>query len=183
MKKVYNIGIYEKGIYDTVKDKKAYTVWKNILQRCYDEKTLNRFPSYKGCAICSDWIYFQTFAKWFYQTYIEGYTIDKDILGNGKLYSPDNCCFVPNHINNLLHENLHIKSGMKSGVTMQDGRYRVRVNTIDKKKKHIGYFDTEIDAYEAYKIAKYKAICDAVKYYNINEKISNAIKAKYNENI
>src|SRR5690554_2242867 len=70
---VYGIGIYEKGKYDTIKDLKAYRLWKSILQRCYSKKSIAKFPTYRGCKVCDEWIYFQNFAKWFYENYIEGY--------------------------------------------------------------------------------------------------------------
>ena len=166
---VYNKGIYTKGKYNTINDKNAYKTWKNILQRCYDEKTLTKYPSYKGCEICNYWIYFQNFADWYYQNYIDGYTLDKDILGDGKLYSPETCCFVPNHINNLLHTNKHIINLNK------ENKYRVRINTLTIKRKHIGYFDNKEDAQIAYNKAKRDAIDEILKFYDINDKISNAI--------
>lgn len=175
MKKVYDVGIYKKGVYNTITGKKAYTTWKNILQRCYDEKTLNKFPSYIGCEICEDWKYFENFAKWFYQNYIDGYTLDKDILGNGKLYSPDTCCFVPNHINNILHTNKFKQNELPIGIVIQDGKYRVRVNTLTIKRKHIGYFDNEEDAILAYKEAKIDVIKDVANYYQLPDSIKDSI--------
>ncbi|MFW6246749.1 MAG: hypothetical protein ACOC22_01040 [bacterium] len=175
MEQVYNTGIYRKGKYNTSKDKKAYTLWKSILQRCYDEKSLVKFPTYRGCNVCDEWIYFQTFAEWFYQNYIDGYTLDKDILGDGKLYSPSTCCFVPNHVNNIIHINKHKQTELPVGVVVQDGKYRVRVNTLTKKKQHIGYFDNEIDAVNAYKQAKIKVISDVTRHYNLPNIIKESL--------
>lgn len=175
MNKVYNTGIYKKGKFNCIDNKKAYSVWKGMLQRCYDKKTLKKFPTYKGCVVCKEWLCFQNFAEWFYLNYIEGYTLDKDILGNGKLYSPETCCFVPNHINNILHKNIHNQSYLCIGVIEQDGRFRVRVNTLNKKKKHIGYFNTEKEASIAYKKAKIKVIKEVVEFYKLDNIIHKAL--------
>lgn len=180
MKKVYNIGIYQKGKYDTVKDKKAYTVWKNMIQRCYDEKTQRKFPSYIGCVVCDEWLYFQIFAEWFYQNYIEGYTLDKDLLGNGKLYSPNTCCFLPNYLNNIFHTNNHNDNGLPTGVKIQDGKYRVQINSKGRKKIHIGYFNTKEEAFESYKKAKIEIITNAVNSYDLSDKITSALINKIN---
>lgn len=78
---------------------KAYTVWGSMLERCYSVKTQNRNPTYKNCIVCDEWHNFQNFAEWFYKNHKEGLQIDKDIKGDGKLYSPKTCCFVTNQVN------------------------------------------------------------------------------------
>jgi hypothetical protein len=176
---VYGIGIYEKGKYDTIKDLKAYRLWKSILQRCYSEKSLAKFPTYRGCKVCDEWIYFQNFAKWFYENYIEGYTIDKDILGNGKIYSPETCCFVPNHINNILQKNLHKDNGLALGVKIQDGKYRAGFTTKGRKKFHVGYFDTEKEASSAYIKAKTKYIKEMAEEYNLPKMVRKSLIRKF----
>ena len=181
MKKVYKVGIYEKGSYDTVKDKKAYRTWKNILQRCYDEKTLERFPTYVGCEICDEWVYFQNFADWYHKNYVDGYTLDKDILGDGKLYSPDTCCFVPNHINNILHENKHKQNELPLGVNLQDGRYRVRISDRGRKI-NVGYYSTVSESLNAYNESRKAHIESVLSEYKLNDRIITAIKEKLYEN-
>lgn len=79
--------------------KGAYIVWRNILDRCYNEKCA-AYNSYGGVgvSVCSEWHNFQEFANWFYTNYPkdgERYDIDKDILNrDAKIYSPDTCIFV-----------------------------------------------------------------------------------------
>ena len=175
---VYNIGIYEKGEYTSVSHLKAYKIWKGILQRCYSEKSLKKYPTYKGCEVCDEWKEFQNFAEWFSENYIQGYTIDKDILGDGKLYSSETCCFVPNRINNIFHKNKHLTNKFGQGVTLQGSRYRVQVNTLGTKRKHIGYYATIEEAGKAYKEAKIKATNEILDYYNLSNQITESIKEK-----
>lgn len=78
----------------------AYICWHNILKRCYCAKYQEKYPWYKDCTVDPLWHNFQNFAEWYYQNYIEGYELDKDIkvFGN-KVYSPDTCMFVEPIIN------------------------------------------------------------------------------------
>lgn len=77
-----------------------------MLERCYSARYQERKPTYKGCSVCDEWLNYQNFAKWYDDNYyeIKGeiMCLDKDILVKGnKIYSPENCVFVPNYINVL----------------------------------------------------------------------------------
>lgn len=74
--------------------KKSHRRWKAMIERCYDTKNIN-YKTYgaKGVYICDSWRYFSNFERWYDENYIEGYQIDKDILGKG-YYGPDACIFV-----------------------------------------------------------------------------------------
>tara|TARA_R110000787_G_scaffold4900_1_gene18512 strand:+ start:198 stop:707 length:510 start_codon:yes stop_codon:yes gene_type:complete len=74
---------------------KPYSTWKSMLMRCYSDKYHAKFPSYKECEVCDEWLDFQVFASWFVVNYIDGFQLDKDIKIDGnKLYSPSTCMFV-----------------------------------------------------------------------------------------
>jgi len=76
-------------------DTKQYTAWISMIRRCYSKIELDRFPTYKNCTVCKEWLNFQNFAKWFDDNYIDGFELDKDIKFDGnKIYSPNNCSFV-----------------------------------------------------------------------------------------
>ena len=99
--RVFGVGYIGAGEHTTYIDRTKtpqYKTWQNMLQRCYDEKTQKRNPSYKGCTVCKHWHNFQNFAKWYIENYPEDgrpYQLDKDIKVNGnKVYSPDTCVFV-----------------------------------------------------------------------------------------
>jgi len=66
-----------------------------MLERCHSPQMLKKNPTYIGCSVCSEWHDFQVFCEWFYDNYIEGYHLDKDIkVDNNKIYSPETCLFV-----------------------------------------------------------------------------------------
>jgi hypothetical protein len=91
---VAGVGYLGKGPYTCTKDKRAYQTWVNMIKRCYSSSYQYKNPTYRGCTVNKKWHCFQDFAPWFYSNYIEGYHLDKDIIGTGKEYSPSNCIFV-----------------------------------------------------------------------------------------
>lgn len=82
---------------------KAYTAWKGMLDRCYNENYRHQWPSYAECDVDEEWHNFQTFADWYELNYVEGFEIDKDIkvIGNKK-YGPKYCSFV-SKAENIVH--------------------------------------------------------------------------------
>lgn len=132
--------------------RQIYKCWVHMIERCYNQKRLSLFPTYKGCTVHPDWHNFQNFAEWYMSQEHQGvgYHIDKDILVKGnKVYSPDTCCLVPMQINSMFSSRGKTIGSEMTGVTKQKGRFRARLN-IDGKPKHLGYFDTENEAHEVF---------------------------------
>ncbi|HGY9608171.1 hypothetical protein [Vibrio harveyi] len=75
---------------------KCYVLWNGMLNRCYNPKdTMYSLYGGRGVRVCEAWHCYQTFAAWAdKQDYQVGMHLDKDIYGNGLLYSPDTCRFV-----------------------------------------------------------------------------------------
>lgn len=102
-------GFIGKGSYkSTVKNKKTkcYVTWTNMLTRCYDEKYHEGKPTYTHCTVTPDWLNYQNFAEWYYETYpCDGkrYSLDKDykVAGN-KVYSPDTCTWLTVEKNSMI---------------------------------------------------------------------------------
>ena len=141
------------------KHTKEYLVWRSMLTRCYDEKFKVKYPTYKHC-FCS--VSFNSY-DWFYDWCnkqvsfgVDGFELDKDLLVKGnKVYSEDTCVFLPKEINNALLKRDDDRGKCLIGVdflnTQNKFRSRLNVNGISK---HLGYFKTEIEAFNSYKIAK-----------------------------
>lgn len=79
-----------------------YTVWSGMLNRCYNPNDIS-FCNYgaKGVIICEEWrTNFLSFYNWAINNgWEQGLQIDKDINGDGKLYSPNTCVFVTRKVN------------------------------------------------------------------------------------
>ena len=56
-----------KRIRKSVSRCKYYTVWRDMLTRCYSKKFLESTPSYIGTSVCSEWLYASEFKKWMEQ--------------------------------------------------------------------------------------------------------------------
>ena len=179
-RKTYKIGYIGDGKYKVWKNgkmTKCYRVWYDMLRRCYDSKFHEKNPTYKNCKVCDEWLNFQNFAKWYYENYyeIEGrkMMLDKDILHKGnKVYSPENCVFVPNNINTLFIKNDKSRGECPIGVTYnkRDKKFSAGCSIYDfeenkKKHKFLGYYETPEQAFESYKEFKENHIKDVADYY------------------
>jgi len=122
----------------------AYKPWLGMMDRCYSKSYLKKFPTYIGCKVCNQWHDFQVFAKWYHENRVEGWHIDKDLLGEDlKLYSPETCCFLPSRLNSLI---IRSRSGIKNkGIFFIRNRYQAQMSG-----KYIGCFKTEQEATKAY---------------------------------
>lgn len=157
----------------------VYKTWTSMIRRCYSDKYHNLKPTYIDCSVCEEWKYYSNFEKWFYDNYKDGYVLDKDILVQGnKIYSPQTCCFVPPYINGLLATNASQRGKYKTGVYFHLNKYIAQCG-INKVQRRVGLFNTEDEAHEAYKKAKYKEIRrvakDALGKGEINNKVYEAL--------
>lgn len=152
---ICRVGFTPKGEYDS--SDPAYRLWIGMIRRCYDKKSLELYPSYKGVEVCEDWHNYQNFAKWAYQqwnAFKDGFNLDKDLLVVGsKIYSPDTCSFVPREINSISITRRNHRGDLPIGVVSKAGKYSAKIS-IFNKVVHLGTFDCMIEAFKAYKKAK-----------------------------
>lgn len=105
---IFGVGFIGYGDYISLKKgkpTKAYQAWRDMIRRCYDKKTQEKQPTYKGCTVCKEWHNFQNFAKWYEENMIESefrVELDKDIKVKGnKVYSPETCTLVSSKENRI----------------------------------------------------------------------------------
>ena len=134
-----------------------YTMWRNILERCYSDKFLQKFPSYAGTTIHEDWKYFTNFKSWVLTQNYQDRDIDKDLLIPGnKHYSPQTCIFVPHEINTLILKSEKGRGLYALGVSYVENREKHYHSCIheNQKKKHLGCFYSELEAHQSWQSAK-----------------------------
>lgn len=184
-KLVYGVGVndYEGNIKYNHVHIQPYHTWGQMLKRCYSKEFLDRQPTYRGCSVCEEWWSFSNFKKWFDDNYVEGYSLDKDILfKHNKLYSPKTCCFVPNEINVLLCKSDAKRGRMPIGVyerkLVNGSSYMAYLNK-NGCRINLGTYYSMGEAFQAYKEAKEMHIKEvATKYYTenrITERVYNAL--------
>lgn len=144
---------------------RAYKDWTNVLIRCYNERVLKKFPTYRGCSMSDDWLHFSKFKEWHDANYIEGYELDKDILVKGnRVYSAETCCYIPTHLNLMLSPHKRQRGDMPIGVTNKyadrDWKCYVAQIRVNDKQLYIGMYPTKEEAFYAYKQKKEQVIKD-----------------------
>jgi len=139
---------------------KFYTSWSRMIKRCYDPKYHAVQPTYKDCSVCDEWLSFSNFKKWMEAQDWLGMDLDKDIKNKGnKLYSSDNCLFIPPSLNTLLNDHASTRGEYPLGVYLdkRSGKYTAAVR-LQGRTKHLGRFVTPDEAHHAYILEKNKEI-------------------------
>ena len=159
---IYGIGVvgtkyltYECGV-----QTKEYTLWKNMLERCYSDTYKKKHPTYKDCEVSENFKSFEYFYEWCHSQIgfsNQGWYLDKDLLTEGnKVYSENICVFIPSEINKVLVKREALRGEYLIGVGWHK-KGKAFVATVNKnkgKREYLGSFTTEIEAFNAYKQAK-----------------------------
>lgn len=196
---LYGVGYLGQGRFLSKKNgvqTAEYAIWKHMIMRVYSPKSLISNSSYENCSVCEDWHNFQKFAEWYtnQKFYNKGYHLDKDILVKGnRVYSPENCCLVPQELNMLFTDRKSKRGKYPIGVISQTkGKTFAARVMVDGNKIWLGTFKTKEDAFEVYKMAKeenvkrlaelYKCRIDfktysAMKNFTVENDIENRLKA------
>ena len=139
---------------------KEYELWRDMLKRCYSDKYQKKYPTYKGCEVSDNFKSYEYFYEWCNKQIGFGmadFELDKDLLIKGnKVYSENTCVFIPAEINSLLTKCTASRGAYLIGVCWHK-RDKVFMATVGKskgKREHLGYFKTELEAFNAYKEVK-----------------------------
>lgn len=155
---VFNVGYFGEGSYKGSENKNMtniYNTWHGMHKRCYSSKCLIKHVSYTECHVAKEWNNFQNFAKWFENNHIKEFELDKDILVKGnKIYSSETCCFVPKEINLLFVKRKNKRGDFAIGVNKHGLKFQSSLSIGKGKVNFLGTFETELEAFNAYKIAK-----------------------------
>lgn len=175
-KLIYGVGIND---VDEKTRTTSYRVWKGMIGRCYADQCRGKNPTYADCSVCDEWLTYSNFKRWFDESYVEGYDMDKDILIKGnKVYSPETCCFAPHSINSLLINCKRNRGKYPLGVSKSGNKYHAYMRKYMKYIK-IGSYPTPEEAFQAYKTAKEAYIKEvATAYYNdgkITQRVYDAL--------
>lgn len=139
---------------------REYRLWMDMLRRCYSDGFRKKNPTYKDCEVSDNFKSYEYFYEWCQNQIgfnVEGWHLDKDLLVKGnKVYSENTCVFIPQEINSML-----IKSDKRRGEYLIGACWHKKgkafVATVNKNKgksEHLGLFNTELEAFNAYKTAK-----------------------------
>ena len=139
---------------------KEYVLWTNMLRRCYSDNSKKKHPTYVGCEVSDNFKSYEYFYEWCHKQIgfgVDGFEIDKDLLIKGnKIYSESTCVFIPAEINTVLVKRVVSRGEHLIGVCWSKtaNAFKAQVRKNKGKQEHLGYFTTEIEAFNAYKQAK-----------------------------
>lgn len=183
--KLFGVGINDADYKVNSKHYKCpyYSRWRDMLRRCYYN------DKYIGVEVCSEWLVFSNFIKWVDSQPNRDWQncqLDKDLLGDGKLYSPENCRFVTNQVNGFLigkHRNSKYLLGV--GWHKRDNKFYaqcsnplVKYSCGRSDNQFLGYFLTELEAHLAWKDKKHEYACQLADLQD-DLVVANALRTKY----
>ena len=161
---------------------KYYTVWRNMIVRCYSKKFLESNPSYIGVSVCSEWLYASEFKKWMEKQEWQGKCLDKDIIvPRSKLYSPDTCAFVLQATNLFVIARDACRGEHPLGVYLfkPTGKYHAQCNNpFTERNEHLGYFLKPEEAHEAWRKRKHE-LAQLVAATESDIRVVEALKKRY----
>ena len=143
---------------------KEYMLWANMLRRCYSDTYQKKYPTYEGCEVSDSFKSYEYFYEWCQKQIgfgVDGngnpFQLDKDLLIKGnKVYSESTCVFLPKEINSVLTKCTASRGKHLIGVywSKTNKAFVARVAKNKGKQEYLGSFNTEIEAFKAYKQAK-----------------------------
>lgn len=161
-----------------------YSVWTGMLGRCYSERMQKKNPSYIGCSVVQDWMYFSAFREWMSSQDWQGKEIDKDILLEGnKVYGPETCVFISSCLNLFVIDKTANSGEYPVGVSFDKiaGKLRARCkNPFTGKEEYLGYFTDPDQGHEAWRARKHEHAC---RYADMQKdhRIADALRKRYKE--
>ena len=139
---------------------KEYMLWCSMLKRCYSDTCKKKQPTYEGCEVSDNFKSYEYFYDWCNKQIgfgNEGWQLDKDLLTKGnKIYSENTCIFIPREINQILVKSTASRGKYLIGVCWDKTKkaFKASVNKNKGKQAYLGLFNTELEAFNAYKTAK-----------------------------
>lgn len=167
---IYGVGMigskYPRSIH--CKHTKEYYTWISMLKRCFNDKYKEKQSSYKNATCCNEWLLYENFYEWLhsqpnFDKWYNGkrWALDKDILvKRNKIYSPENCCLVPQNVNCLFLKRESERGKYPIGVRYTENGFNAKChNPFTNKGEDLGnYFTPENAFYLGYKPYKEKLI-------------------------
>ena len=139
---------------------KEYDLWNGMLRRCYSDALKKKYPTYIDCEASDNFKSYEYFYEWCNKQIgfsNKDWHLDKDLLVKGnKVYNESTCVFLPQEINSLLIKSTASRGEHLIGVCWSNTNkaFVAQVGKSKAKQEYLGSFNTEIEAFNAYKQAK-----------------------------
>jgi hypothetical protein len=131
-----------------------YQRWREMIRRCYSEKYHKKWPTYKNCRVCEEWLVFSNFKRWMELQDWKGKHLDKDLLMAGNdVYCPELCLFIDGITNTFLTDRKRDRGSFLIGSSWDRVRSKFQArcrSPFTKKQETLGYFDSDAEANKAW---------------------------------
>ena len=182
---VYGVGILGTKYSTSINNKsiKEYSLWCDMLKRCYCENYHFKKPTYIGCEVSDNFKSYEYFYEWCHKQIgfnNKDWQLDKDLLIKGnKVYSENTCIFIPRELNQTLTKANLIRGRCPVGVchNKSKNKFVSNISLNSGNSKYLGAFNTELDAFNDYKQAKESRIKELANKWidQIDERAYNAL--------
>jgi hypothetical protein len=182
--RVYGVGINDANYRVITKVRKGrgslngskcpfWTKWISMLDRCYS----GNHSSYADTVVCDAWLRFSNFKAWMETQDWGGKDLDKDLFGDGTLYSPETCCFLQPKVNTFITSHAGGYSLSKS-----TGKFQARcTNPFAIRKedgRYLGLFCTKEEAHKAWQAKKHEYACQLAELQE-DSRVADALRQRY----
>ena len=136
----------------------AYRAWTSMLHRVYSSKFHERQPTYINTNVCEEWKSFMTFKMWWLDNHTVGYQLDKDIISDDNLYSPETCIYIPSWLNKFTTNSGAARGELPVGVSYDkpSGKYAAQCSHPFGEYEYLGYYSDAEQAHQAWRNRKLK---------------------------
>jgi len=110
-----------------------YRVWENMMARVHKASKHGYSSKYDEVEIDEEWLSFMNFRQWMKSQNWENKQLDKDLMGNGKLYSAKSCVFLSPELNKALVVRNGYKQTMGVSWDTERGRWMMAISRHGKK--------------------------------------------------
>ena len=145
------------------------------------------YKTYKAnnVQVCTEWVTFTNFKRWLVsfdipESHLGSYDLDKDILGDGTLYSPESCTLLPHKVNTFILDKASVKSPYPIGVYKNKDKYIARCNNpLLCKREHLGSYFCPEQAHQVWLDKKLEILEGLRKECELPDKVYLALKRRY----
>lgn len=134
----------------------------------------NRLNAQKNgrATVCEDWQLHSNFARWWLDTHVEGWYIDKDwLVAGNKEYHPNKCVWVTQKINCLMNDGS--TNGLPKGVCVDRKYYRAQCKVNGFREGTT--FSTAHDAHRAWQLLKIQEINNVLREYAFDQRLDGRV--------
>lgn len=167
-----------------------YLDWKSVIQRCHSKKWQANNVSYVGCTVTEEWKHLSNFIKWVDSQPNKNWQnceLDKDFLIEGnKHYCADTVVYIPKKVNSFTIDQKRNRGNLMVGVSPStEGKKKPFVaqcqDPFNINGRHIGYFNTELEAHKAWQAKKHEYACQLADLQQ-DPRIAKALRERYAPN-